>query len=303
MNILIIGAGFLGKNTACNFPGESVTVINDKPIKDGRAFKDFRVCKLEETDEIIRIIEDKDIDTIIHFVSLIVPASDAGQYISDVQENFIPTIRLLEYCARKKKKFVFISSGGAIYGDKYHVFNEKSIREPVSYYGLSKLCIEEAVLFYHRQYELEYLIIRPSNPYGHGQNMNGKQGFIAVVMGKIIRNEPIEIWGDGSNVKDYIYIYDFVTYLARLVLDPSAWNQTYNVGSGTGSSINDVLKAYLKAGAVLPSVKYIEEKQFDVKKMILDCSLVQRKISHRCLTLEEGIRRYYLETMARLGKS
>ncbi len=297
MNVLILGAGFLGKSTANILPGESVTVINDKSISDEYAFTDFRVCKLAETDKIIHIIEEKNIDTVIHFVSSIIPASEVDQYVSEVQDIFVPTIRLLEYCAQNKKKFVFISSGGAIYGNNPDRLNEQTVKEPISYYGLSKLCMEEVILFYHRRYKLEYLIIRPSNPYGYGQNMNGKQGFVAVVMGKIIKNEPIEIWGDGTSVKDYIYIDDFVSCLVKLIFNDSAWNQIYNIGSGIGSSTNDVLSAFSKAGAILPSIKYIGDKQFDVKNMTLDCSLMKKEIVHQCLTLDEGIKKYYLETM------
>ena len=141
MNVLILGAGFLGKSTANILPGESVTVINDKSISDEYAFTDFRVCKLAETDKIIHIIEEKNIDTVIHFVSSIIPASEVDQYVSEVQDIFVPTIRLLEYCAQNKKKFVFISSGGAIYGNNPDRLNEQTVKKPISYYGLSKLCM------------------------------------------------------------------------------------------------------------------------------------------------------------------
>ncbi len=111
----------------------------------------------------------------------------------------------MDYCASNHIEFVFLSSGGTVYGVKGGVISENEPVAPISYYGLSKVQIEDLINFYHRRYNLNYLILRPSNPYGFGQNLYGKQGLIAVIIGKILSKESIVVFGDGTTIRDYIY--------------------------------------------------------------------------------------------------
>ncbi len=302
MNVLILGAGFIGKNLAKGLSKiASVTIVNNLPVSDVD-FADVYIHSLNDSASIISIIKNKKIDTVVHLISSIVPGSDAESYLSDIENVYKPSIRLLEFCSDNKIRFVYFSSGGAVYGNKENIFSETTLREPISYYGLSKLCFEETITFYHRTKLLQYLIIRPSNPYGHGQNLSGKQGVIAVIMGKILKNESIEIWGDGSAIKDYIYIDDLVEYVIAL-LSEGDWNQVYNIGSGVGSSINEVIKAFEDTGAKLPEIKYCKEKVTDVHKSVLDCREVKNKVNINCLSLRDGIKKFYLETMEMYGQS
>ena len=302
-NLLLIGgAGFLGKNIARALKEQNLTIINNIPIgKDEFDFADVRILSLSNVSGIISVIQEKNIDIVLHLVSSLIPTSTLKDYNFDVKEIYIPTVQLLEYCSKNKIKFAYISSGGAIYGRQNELFNENTLKEPVSYYGLSKLCIEEAIQFFHRLTDLNYLILRPSNPYGYGQNLNGKQGIVAVIMGKILRNEVIEIWGDGSAIKDYIYIDDFVYYVVSLLKLEKSWNQIYNIGTNVGSSVNDVLEAFKDAGAVMPPIKYIEQSKTDVNHMILDCSKIQKIIPHETLSLRQGVKKFYLQMTAQNG--
>lgn len=99
--------------------------------------------------------------------------------------------------------------GSTIYGvNKKEGFSESDNTEPISYYGQSKLILEESIMLEGRRQGLNYLILRPSNPYGMGQNTYGKQGLIAACIGHILNGEKITIWGDGSVIRDYIHIND-----------------------------------------------------------------------------------------------
>ena len=152
----------------------------------------------------------------------------------------------MEICAEREVKFVYFSSGGTIYGNRNDVlpFVEQDPMAPISYYGWSKQMMENSILFMHRTKGLDYLIVRPSNPYGHGQNLFGKQGLVAVAIGKILKGEPVEVWGDGSAVRDYIYIDDLAKVFLQLI-EKDVKNTTLNIGAGRGYSVNDVL-AFLK---------------------------------------------------------
>lgn len=295
MNILVIGGtGFLGRKCIEGLQWQNkITVVDISENCFENKDITYHKKSLEDIEDIIELIHEEKIDIIMHFVSSLMPNSDVYSYICDMQKVYIPTLRLLDYCSDAGIRFVYVSSGGAIYGNQHEIFNEHTKREPVSYYGLSKLNFENAILFFHNNKNLEYLIIRPSNPYGMGQNIYGKQGLIAVIIGRIISKQSIEIWGDGSAVKDYIYIEDFVGYVRDLISIKHAWNEIYNIGTGFGSSINDVINAFRKNGIDLPKIEYVEEKKSDVKRMILDCTKIQRISSRKCHDLEEGIRLFY----------
>lgn len=293
MNILILGGcGFLGRNCAKKLSEQHKIYIIDRFISQPDLYESYSI-NLTDTNKIIELIKIKKIDLVMHFVSSLIPSSNYEQFLEDNKNVYFPTINLLEYCAENKIKFLYLSSGGAVYGNQKEIFNEHTKREPVSYYGLSKLNFENAITFYHYTKGLEYLIIRPSNPYGAGQNTYGKQGIIAVIIGKILKNETIEIWGDGSAIKDYIYIDDFVFYINELVNKQIAWNNVYNIGSGVGVSVNEVLNTFKNNQITLPEIKYINASNSDVKRMILDCTKLQDLINHKCHTLSEGVKKFW----------
>lgn len=295
MNILILGGtGFLGSSCAkklCDNHNIIVTGIGGQILNESK-YETIEI-ELKEIDSLISIIKEKKIDIVMHFVSALLPSSNYESYFFDFQNVYIPTQRLLEYCSKNNIRFVYVSSGGAVYGNQREVFSEETKREPASYYGLSKLNFENLILFYHNMFDLNYMILRPSNPYGQGQNLYGKQGLIAVIIGKIINNSPIEIWGDGTAVKDYIYIDDFTYYVSNLLQKNEAWNNIYNIGSGIGYSIDDVLHAFMDNNILLPEIHYISDNKADVKHMILNCSKLQQLLPHNCIPLVNGVKTFY----------
>lgn len=303
MNILVIGGtGFLGRKCVESLQVDNqITVIDICDYFFSNPEVDYRRTGLENVEEIVNIIQEKKVDIVMHFVSSLLPYSNIENYAFDLQNIYIPTLRLLEFCSDNGVKFVYISSGGAVYGNQHEIFNEHTKREPVSFYGLSKLNFENAIQYYHNNKLLDYIVIRPSNPYGPGQNIHGKQGLIAVIIGKIFNKQSIEIWGNGSAVKDYIYIDDFVAYVSELIANKAAWNEIYNIGSGVGSSVKDVFMAFEANGITLPPINYVDEKKTDVKRMMLDCTKIQQISTFHCLSLQEGISKFFAEEKTKTG--
>ena len=159
-------------------------------------------------------------------------------------ENVIfPTVRLAQLCSRLGVQLVYFSSGGTVYGERKTLvpFVETDPKEPISYYGLSKQMIENSILFEHRVSNLDFVILRPSNPYGHGQSINGRQGLIAVALGKVLAGETMTIWGDANQVRDYIYIDDLSKVVVQLLKEDISC-RTINIGSGKGYTVKEVLK-------------------------------------------------------------
>ena len=303
-NILFIGgAGFIGSNLIKALDKDKYVITVVEPEN---AFIDRLDCQnvnlyrgsLDDINFIEDVILKQNIEIIIHLVSTLIPGSNYEDYKREYKNVIFPTIELMEICAKKRIRFVYFSSGGTVYGNRNDVlpFEETDPMTPISYYGWSKQMMENSILFMHRTVGLDYLIIRPSNPYGHGQNLYGKQGIVAVAIGKILKDEQIEVWGDGSAVRDYIYVDDLARIFVKLI-EGNVHCTTLNIGSGRGYSVNDVL-AFLKivSGKELKIV-YQNPRPVDVSNMVLDTKKLKGIVNYDIMPFMDGIRLFYDESI------
>ncbi len=295
------GAGFIGSNLIRTLIGRkdnlNVFVLEPSFANISRlGGMDVQVFRgtLQDIDFVQSIIEANHIDTIVHLVATIIPGSTFEDYKREYQQVIFPTIELMQYCAQKGVKFVYFSSGGTVYGNRSDMtpFKEADAMAPISYYGWSKQMMENSILYVHRTAGLKYLIVRPSNPYGHGQNIHAKQGLIAVALGKILAGEPITVWGDGSNVRDYIYIDDLCEAVVQL-LEKDVCNTTLNIGSGVGASINNIIDSLKRVVSEEVIVEYLPARSVDVAHMILDTTELKKYVSIEYTPLKDGIARFY----------
>lgn len=302
-NILFIGgAGFIGSNLIHTFIKDDkyrIFVFEPTFANTGRladiddhvtvirgAIADFDLLKC--------VIEDHRINMIVHLVSTLIPGSTYEDFKREFENVVFPTSRLMELCAEKQVKFVYFSSGGTVYGNSIQgeKFNENNHLSPISYYGLTKQIIESNILFENRRGNLDYLIVRPSNPFGKGQSLHGNQGFIAVALGKILAGDPIEVWGDGTSVRDYIYIDDLADAFFKLI-DSGVNNEILNIGSGFGYSVNDIIERLHHCVDIPFEVTYKANRSVDVNSMVLDITKLHSLIEVQHTHLEEGIRYFY----------
>lgn len=304
MNILFIGgAGFIGASLVHRFhKSEKYHIIVIEPDGanvsrlDGLEVDVIRES-LTNVEAVERIITEKRIDTVVHLVSTLIPGSDYEDFKRELADMVFPSIRVMEYCARNNVKFVYFSSGGTVYGNRSTMepFVETDEMAPISYYGWSKQMMENGILFKNRTEGLRYLIVRPSNPYGHGQNLHGKQGLVAVAIGKIMDGKPVEVWGDGSSIRDYIYIDDLAEIFFQLI-DNDVTNETVNIGSGRGYSVNDVL-AFLKIISKVDfKILYENARPMDVSNMVLDIAKMRRLTNVEPTPMLGGLSKFYEET-------
>lgn len=304
MNILFIGgAGFIGSSLVRRFCKDNkyhVFVVEPDSANvsrlDGMQVKIIRES-LSNVEFIERIVSENGIETVVHLVSTLIPGSGYDDFNREFEDMIFPSIRLMEYCAKSNVKFVYFSSGGTIYGNRQTLqpFVETDDMAPISYYGWSKQMMENSILFKNRTEGLRYLIVRPSNPYGHGQNLHGKQGLVAVAIGKIMDGKPVEVWGDGSAIRDYIYIDDLAEIFFQLI-DNDVTNETVNIGSGRGYSVNDVL-AFLKIISKIDfKIIYENARPMDVSNMVLDTTKMSGKVDIKLTPMLEGISTFYQES-------
>jgi UDP-glucose 4-epimerase len=296
-NILILGgSGFLGKNIGKSLLSDDNNIIifdivNSWNDIDPKNTKIYPGC-LSDFEYLTNVIKENKITVIIHCVSYMLPNSDIDSYIVDINENLIPTVKIIDYCSHNNIQFVYLSSGGAIYGNKKGLINEDDSLSPISYYGFSKRQTEETILFHHNKYNLSFLILRPSNPFGYGQNLYGKQGLISVLIGKILNNEPVHVFGNGETLRDYIYIDDFTYYIKKL-LDHGIANTIINIGSGKGYTINEIIKILEGISGKKMNVIYSPSRDNDVLEIVLDISRLNKLVQHKQADITAAISEYY----------
>lgn len=300
-NLLFIGgAGFIGSSIIKEFlPNKSYHVIVlEPPFANISRLEGLNITilrgNLSNIDFIETIIKKFRIIKVVHLVSTMVPGCGYEDYKQEFENVIFPTVRLMQLCSRENIQFIYFSSGGTVYGERKTLepFVETDPKEPISYYGLSKQMIENSIQFEHRVSNLQYLVLRPSNPYGHGQNIHGRQGLIAVSFGKIFSGEPITIWGDGSSVRDYIYIDDLSKAVAKL-LETDVINTTINIGSGVGYSVKQIIDAIKEIVTEDVKVEYSPSRKNDVSNMILSNETLMKYLDFDFTPLKEGISLFY----------
>lgn len=209
-------------------------------------------------------------DICFHLISTVVPASSNLDPIFDIETNLTGTVRLLNYAVKAGlKKIIFLSSGGTVYGVPTHLpIDENHPTNPLCSYGITKLAIEKYLHLYQQLHGLDYTVLRLANPFGERQRINAAQGAIAVFLGKALRHEKIEIWGDGSVIRDYIHISDVISAMLKSVTYQGP-EHVFNIGSGQGVSLNEVLDGIESVTGQPVTRCYTPQRAFDVPISVL----------------------------------
>lgn len=232
-------------------------------------------------------------DYVFHLVSTTNPASSNDDPFVDIDTNVRGSVQLFELCVEKGvKKVIFPSSGGTIYGDiDSPMIGETTAPEPRSPYGIGKLTIEGYLRYFNFTSGLEYIVYRVANPYGPGQNIYGKQGVIPIFMHRFLNKEPLTIYGDGSMIRDYIFIDDLVDMIVGSYKKDSNY-RIYNLGSGMGKSVNQIVEAIESCTNQSAEKVTLDTPQTFVDKSVLDISrfIDEFGITPK-ISLEEGVLR------------
>jgi UDP-glucose 4-epimerase len=278
------GAGFIGTHLVDSLidKGYRVRVLDRIPVDLHTAWENSEHIEYLMGDFSDHSMIDeamKDVDIVYHLVSTTIPASSNIDPIFDVQSNLIGSLSLLDLALKGGvEKVIFVSSGGTVYGKpKSLPIKESDPTDPICSYGITKLAIEKYLHLYQELHGLDFQVFRLANPFGEGQRP-GAQGAIAAFMHRIVTGQPIEIWGDGSVVRDYIYIRDVVDVMVR-GLEYTGTERVFNLGGGQGRSLNDIIETLgVVSGRPIERI-YKSGRALDVPKSVLDISLIQREFS------------------------
>jgi len=295
MRILVLGgSGFLGSHIVDKFLAEKhdVVVYDLYPERFRRSpagitFYTGDFGNVGALDELIAT----GFDAVIHCVSTTTPKSSNESPEFDIQSNVIGTLYLLDICVKHNiGKLVFLSSGGTIYGDigDIEMVDETHPVRPMCSYGVSKLTIEHYLDVYRHLRGLDYVALRLSNPYGERQSPLRALGALTVFLHRTLKGQHVEVWGDGGVTRDYIYVGDVANAVYLATVSPISG--IFNVGTGTGLSLHDILNQIKIRVGREPVVEWLGPRPFDVPRIVLDATKLKRTTDWSCHTnLENGI--------------
>jgi UDP-glucose 4-epimerase len=279
--VIFGGGGFIGSAIAdrllCD---EHILRIFERPrVIPYRVFQanervEWLTGDMLSTHDVSSAIEGAEV--VLHLVSFTLPKSSNDDLIYDVQTNLVSTLQLLNaMVAQKVNKIIFISSGGTVYGiPKYLPIDEQHPTDPLVSYGITKLIIEKYLLMFQHLHGIKATILRVANPFGPRQRVETAQGAVTVFLHRALHGQPVEIWGDGSITRDYIYINDVADAFAKAV-DYSGPHSVFNISSGTGTSLNELVDIISNVLDTSIACHYLEGRPFDVPTSILSNKLAR----------------------------
>jgi len=300
MEVLVIGGGgFIGSHVVDRLTREGYNVRiatrNVKKISKNTVYVPHWVDPETEHADLCFTALDG-VDAVIHLGSSTIPATSNQDPLADINDNLISTVNLLKLMRIKGvRNLVYMSSGGAIYGSSLgEGSHERDNLHPLSSYGAIKVAIENYIIIEMKLHGLFATILRPSNPYGPRQKF-GAQGIIGNFLWNIANDKPCEIWGDGSIIRDFVYVEDVAEACMLAVSGNSNYGRNsgiYNISSGVGYRINDLLPIIGKIVGKPVSIAYHEGRNFDIKRVVLDNANAGRFLSWKPkVDLEDGIRK------------
>jgi UDP-glucose 4-epimerase len=281
MRVLVLGGtGFIGSHVVDRL------IVTKNEVRVFASFAeryrqrlsgvDYRYADFSDLPALAEALEG--IDIVFHLISHTVPSSSNLDPVGDVQSNLVNTIKLLELMVAKKvNRIVFMSSGGTVYGVPNQIpITEDHPLNPICSYGVVKVAIENYIKLFHHAYGITYVIIRAANPFGERQGHIGVQGIIGTAFERIRSNTVLTIWGDGSIVRDYLYVDD----LADLFVEAgtSGLSGIFNAGTGVGLTINEVLGSIEEVAGEKINKVYAENRSIDIPKSVLSIDKIRKEI-------------------------
>lgn len=297
MKVLVVGgSGFIGSHVVDQLltDGHSVRVFDRQPERFRAPLPGVDYCYADFANRMALVEALSGMDAVYHLLSTTVPGTADLDPKTDVQDNLIGTINLLDSMQRLGlSRILFLSSGGTVYGIPETIpIPETHPLRPINSYGIVKATIEHYLEMYRRTRGFSPVIVRASNPFGPRQAHSGVQGVISTFLRLILAGQTLEIWGDGTVVRDYLEVGDLANFC--VIAGTSDREGAYNVGSGKGLSVNNIVEAVRKVTGSGFRVVYKPGRAIDVPRSVLDCSRAKNDFGWKCeIGLDAGLHKLW----------
>jgi len=296
MKILVTGgAGFIGSNVVDAYieKGYEVVVVDDLSSgKKENLNKKAKFYKLDICDKALEEVFEEGIDIVNHHAAQVDVRKSIADPAFDARINIEGSLNILENCRKYKiKKIIFASSGGVIYGECSNLPpNEDSPISPISPYGVSKYAMECYLSTYEKIYGLKYTALRYGNVYGPRQDPYGEAGVVAIFSGKMLNNEEVNIFGDGEQVRDYVYVGDIVK--ANILCLENGDNEIFNIGTGKSTSVNQLFSEMKELTQYSKQAVYKSLRAGELMRSSLDVKKVEQKLGWKAkVDIREGLKK------------
>ena len=299
--VAVIGAGFIGTHVAAALleAGIDTVVITRSPLEQRKRIllDGARLAIIDaNARELLRPHLDG-VDHVIYCASGLMPAEANLDPTADIHLSLPPFLHTLEALRDTGAGLTFLSSGGTVYGAaRTKTIDEQHVTEPVTSYGIMKLAAEKYALMHSRLYGLPLRILRCANVYGDHQPATRSQGVIAVFLERIASGASVPVYGDGSIVRDFVYVGDLVELLLRSIR--AAGSTVLNVGSGTGHSLIELVAQIEAVVGRKAAIEWLPDRGYDVPRVVLDIGRLRHELGFEPLSLGDGLERTWNATGA-----
>lgn len=299
MKVLVTGgAGFIGSHVVDKLIQEHCQVVIMDNLSTGLQENINPAAKFVNMDirdnQIVDLFASEKFDAVIHLAgqTMVHKSLEMPDYDCDV--NIAGTVNILEACRKTNVRRIVFSSTAAVYGNVTALpVVEEALKEPTSFYGLSKLTCENYLSLYNQVYGLEYMVLRYANVYGERQGDGGEGGVISIFARKIHPNQPVAIFGDGSQTRDFIYVGDIANANYQSLLSPHA-NKVCNIGTQTEISINTLIEYMEKVSGKTVKKVYNEKREGDIYRSSLSNAKAYENLNWQpCVSLSDGLSKTY----------
>jgi UDP-glucose 4-epimerase len=277
------GAGFIGSHVSDRFLANDwdVEIIDD--LSSGKCENVPAAARLHVLDvrapEAAQLVARGGFDVIVHLAAQIDVRRSVADPVFDVGVNVAGTLNLLEAlrssAGSKHTRFLFTSTGGALYGDfVVPPATETAPKAPDSPYGVAKLSAEYYLAYYARVHGIDTATVRFGNVYGPRQDPNGEAGVVAIFCGRILDGQPLVVYGDGKQTRDYVHVADVAdaTYIVATAELPPAGGideRAFNVGTGAGTSVVHLAAALLGAARASMPIDFAPKRPGELQDAFL----------------------------------
>lgn len=275
------GAGFIGSHVADRFlaAGYRVTVLDS--LASGKrtnvpAAAEYVAGDIT-TPEVAALVRERRFDVILHCAAQIDVRKSVADPMHDARINIIGTLNLLEAIrgSGAPTRLVFSSTGGALYGDFVQPPSVETMpKDPESPYGIAKLSAELYLAHYARTHGVDTVALRYANVYGPRQDAHGDAGVVAVFCGRLLRGEPLGVYGDGQQTRDYVFVGDvaeanFRAATATLPAPAQLDARAFNVGTGVETSVVTLAETLSRAAGREPALHFMPARKGEILRSAL----------------------------------